>query len=1312
MKHFCLFFAGLLLAKFAIGQEYSFKHYKAENGLSYNTVFCSLQDSKGFMWFGTLDGLNRFDGKNFKIFRNIYNNSKTIGNNFISALYEDKAGNMWVGTHNGLYCYKSLTEEFTLVTPTYGKWIGSITSDSKGNLWFISGGYLCRYKMSANRLTMIMPPAIQMATLISNKEGEIWFATSLGLLASYNEERNILLTYDVFKNSPKVANKQITKICDDGNGHIIIGTRYQGVKIFDKKTFTYRDVVTDKGEPLNVYTNDILKIADNEFWFGTNSGILIYNIKTGAINNITKANNDVFSLSDNVVNTFCKDNQGGIWIGTNFGGVDYYNKANAIFERFTYADKEYPNGNVVGQISTREGGGLWVGTEDEGLYKLDTKSRIFTRYPIPYKSISAILQVGNELWIGRIEKGLDVIDVRTKTILRSYKRGTGKHDLNSNLITFLYKTRNGKIYAGTSGGLYLYDFTIKQFNRVTALPDFYTSCILEDHNGNLWIGCYISGVYYFDTHTNQGKAMPIDFSNTGRNNNTVTSILEDSYNNIWLSSESGGIGKFNPRTGKAEKFTMENGFPSNNTFKILEDKQKTLWISTSKGIIQFNPLNKKTLVFTKSNGLVSDQFNYNSGYKDNTGNLYFGGTQGMVSFNPSKISYNNISPPLYITGIQINNKDVTISVNTPLTKSIIYTDKVKLNYNQSNLSIDFASLSYPLSHMIAYQYKLEGVDKKWNRLESNRRVYFTNLAPGSYTFRIKAALQHDTPNQTEKTLEIIISPPFWKSTWAIAFYICVTVGLAYYILKNYLRKIEAANKRRFELLEIEKDKKIYESKIEFFTNIAHEIRTPLTLITAPLENIQNSDDLNEIHYNAKLMDKSTVRLLKLTNQLLDFRKSEQEGFRLNFVKVDIAQLLNDIFSRFKLTALQSQLKYTISIQKQPLMIYADAEAVDKIISNIISNAIKYSATVVHVSLANNDDYGITLEVENDGYVIPAKYKDKIFEPFYRIPDTDKKAGNGIGLALARSLTELHHGKLVLHPGNSKNTFSLTLPVHQENEFDLVESPHEPNVFDALPEGTKTRPTILVVEDNKDLMSFLVHDLASEYEVLNASNGEEAISVLQQHTVQLIVSDVMMPIMDGIALCKYLKTNIELSHIPLILLTAKSTLQSKIEGLETGADAYMEKPFSTYHLKAQVASLLFNRLQQQQFFAKTPLAGVGTMAHSKADEIFLNNLNSTILAHMADPDLDIAMLADFMNMSRANLFRKIKAVCNLSPGEMINIIRLKKAAELIQQNNNKLYEIADMVGFNSRIVFTRNFNKQFGMSPSEFVKSLKKENKIA
>ncbi|RCH55339.1 hybrid sensor histidine kinase/response regulator [Mucilaginibacter hurinus] len=1269
-----------------------------------------MQDSKGFMWFGTLDGLNRFDGYNFKVFRNIPDDYRSIGNNVVSALYEDKKGIIWVGTHNGLYSYNPVTENFILIEPTYSKWIGSITSDRKGNIWMISGGNLCRYIPSERKFTVFVPTAVQTATLIKNEQGEIWFASTSGKLCRYDDSSGRILSYDVFSKSPYVANKQITKIRDDGNGRILMGTRYQGVKIFDKKNFTYRDVLDSKGRQLNFYTNDILQISKYEHWFATNSGILIYDIKTGNVDNITKDNADIFSLSDNVVNTLCTDSHGGVWVGTNFGGINYYNKTNTIFERYTYADKGIPNGNVVGQIAINKSGNLLIGTEDEGLYVLNTRSRVFNRYPVPFKGISAVLEVDNELWIGKIEKGLDVIDKTTGRVLRSYKRGTGKYDLNSNLITCLYRTRNGNIYAGTSGGLYLYDFAIKQFSMVKALPDLYASCILEDHEGNLWVGAHFSGAYYLDTYRNKGKTVPIDFSNGGRNNNTITSICEDSRNKIWFSSESGGIGKYDPQTAVFEKHTVNQGFPNNNTFKILEDNFKTLWISTSKGIIQFDPVTKKTLVYTKSNGLVSDQFNYNSGYKDSTGKLYFGGTQGLVGFTPRKQIYNHKSPPLYITGIQINNRDVKIGDDAPLKKSTIFTSAIKLNYNQSSLSIDFASLSYPFAHMTAYKYKLVGVDTKWTNLETNRRVYFTNLAPGNYTFKVRAATQNHKLQQVERTLKITISPPFWKSNWALMFYLCTAAAIVYYFIKNYLKKIEADNKRRFELLEIEKDKKIYESKIDFFTNIAHEIRTPLTLITAPLENIQNTNDLDEIKYNARLMDKNTSRLLKLTNQLLDFRKSEIEGFRLNFVKIDISNILLEIYSRFTLSAEQNKLKYTINIQQQPLMVYADGEAIDKILSNILNNAVKYASTTVGVLLTQNTENEISIAVENDGFIIPAKYQDKIFEPFYRIPDTDKKAGNGIGLALARSLTELHNGKLFLQPGGTKNVFILTLPVHQENEFEIEESAIEQNTIGELDESDQARVTILVVEDNKDLIKFISNDLASDYAVLNASNGEEALNILQSHTVQLIVSDVMMPVMDGITLCKNLKTNIELSHIPLILLTAKSTLQSKIEGLETGADAYIEKPFSTYHLKAQIASLLFNRLRQQEFFAKTPLASVATMAHSKADEIFLDDLKNAILEHIADTNLDVTMLASIMNMSRANLFRKIKAVCDLSPAEMINIIRLKKAAELIQQSNNRLYEIADLVGFNSRTVFTRNFSKQFGMSPSEFVKTLRKTDK--
>jgi DNA-binding response OmpR family regulator len=513
-------------------------------------------------------------------------------------------------------------------------------------------------------------------------------------------------------------------------------------------------------------------------------------------------------------------------------------------------------------------------------------------------------------------------------------------------------------------------------------------------------------------------------------------------------------------------------------------------------------------------------------------------------------------------------------------------------------------------------------------------------------------------------------------------------------------------------LENEKEREIYQAKIEFFTNVAHEIRTPLTLIKGPLEKIlKETPSSNQYADDLKVIDKNTNRLLKLTNQLLDFRKAETKDYSLNFIRTNFSELIADTYVRFKPQAEKSNLSFKIDLPELPIYAYVDPEACTKILSNLFNNAIKYSDSRVLVKLLpwNESMTKFTLEVRNDGNLIPTEMKDKIFEPFVRL-ESQHQIGTGIGLAIAKSLAELHNGTLHLAPSeHGMNIFVLHLPIHQANEFDLFDDLEKLNAYPVedklqLDEVISDKPIVLVVEDNKELVDFLTKELSTHYTILKAYNGNQAIQILAKQSVSIIISDIMMPEMNGIELCNHVKGTVEYSHIPIILLTAKTGLQAKIEGLESGADAYIEKPFSPDHLRVQINNLLSNRAKLREYFANSPLAHLKTMACSNADESFLEKLNDIINKNLENTALDVEQLADFMNMSRPTLYRKINAISNLTPNELINIARLKKAAELLTMGEYKIYEVAHMVGYTSQTNFGRNFLKQFGMTPTEFINS--------
>lgn len=1053
-KYYFLYCFLLLVASNRLyAQPHYFRHYQVEAGLSNNAVICTLQDYKGFLWIGTKDGLNRFDGYNFKVFRYNADDSGSIGSNFIHCLLQDSTGIIWVGTEEGLFQYHEKTETFSPVKGTPASEIREIKMDKQHNLWFIADLILYKYDLKTALLKMYSPTEYFQATSISiTREGNIWIATPSGLIEKYDDIHDKFIAFNVFDHSPVAASQWIEKLYAIDKGRIFIGTSNQGVKLFDSKTGKYTDILTYNDDKTAIFAREFLPVSDHEYWIGTESGIFIYNIETGAFQNLKKQYNDPYSLSDNAVYTFCKDKEGGIWTGTYFGGLNYYPKQYTTFEKiFPKTGENSISGNAVREICPDQYGNLWIGTEDGGLNRFDKETNHFTSFKpkgtpssISNVNIHGLLVTGDTLWIGTFEHGLDLMNIKTGKVIKHYTAGPKMHNLKSNFIYCMYQLRGGNIILGTASGLYQYDKTNDNFISLYDLPKLFFTTILEDKEGKIWAGTYRNGLYYIDPSTKK----VIHFKNNPNDKHSLTHnrinyLLEDHNGDTWIATE-GGLCKLSPDKKKFKRFTIENGLPGNVIYAMLEDNRNNLWISTSKGLACFSLLTEQIKTFSTSNGLLSDQFNYNSAYKSPDGTMYFGSVKGMIRFNPDSFIKVYFHPPVYITGFQVFNEDPDIGKKgSPLNKSIILSDTLILKNKQSTFNIDFAALSYTSPRMTKYTYKLEGLDNAWTNLATNRKVFFTKLPPGHYTFRVKAANSSGVWNKDETRLHIHILPPFWKS-WPAYLLYCIVIGISIFlIIRGYHRKLKAKQVRRLELFEHEKEKEIYQAKIEFFTNVAHEIRTPLTLIKGPMEKvIRKADQVPEIRNNLKIMERNTERLLALTGQLLDFRRTETNGFSLNFVKADIVILLQDILLQFKPAAEQKSIHLKSHIHLSHFNAYVDKEALKKIVSNLIDNAIKYAHSEVHICLSSPHESNkyFSIEIKNDGFLIPYDMKEKIFEIFFRLKNTEKQGGTGIGLPLSRSLTELHKGILELIPSeNNMNVFKLTLPIRHQIEFDPVMS---------------------------------------------------------------------------------------------------------------------------------------------------------------------------------------------------------------------------------------------------------------------------------
>ncbi|WP_461532170.1 hybrid sensor histidine kinase/response regulator transcription factor [Sinomicrobium sp.] len=1314
MKWYCLFLAFFMASMGLTAQNRTFKKLQVEDGLSHNSVICMLQDSQGFMWFGTKDGLNRYDGYSFKWFQRESGNPKGIGSNYIRCLEEYKHY-IWVGTDTGLYRYDEKSESFDLVKSTTNKPVLDIKGDTSGNLWYIAAGNL--YRIGVGEGGSILKEEIfnqfHSEFISCNDKGEVYVASSDAIYKYVPDNSSFSKVEFARDIDEKLVITAITTVSRDT---LFIGTKNHGALLYNQLEGRLIKLLDDGENPL--FVRDFVMKGQNELWIATESGIFVYHLDKNTYEHLEKSYNDPYSLSDNAVYTLVKDREKGMWAGTYFGGVNYYPEQYTPIQRyFPQVAQNSISGNAVREIKRDQYGNLWIGTEDAGLNKFDPKTGKFVNYSsvgekgrFSHYNIHGLLPVGDQLWVGTFEHGLDVMDIRTEKVVRHYGTGDGGGDLKSDFIFFIYQTSQKEIYVLTSSGIYRYIPKRDTFEIVHGFPETYHfTCMIEDQYGTLWAGTYWDGLYYFNPNTGKKGVFRYDRSDSlSISSNVINGLFVDSSQRLWVTTEH-GLNLFQQDSATFKRYTRTDGLPSNVTYSMLEDDQKNLWVSSSNGLVRFTPDSGQMQVYTRSNGLLSDQFNYSSAFKGADGEMYFGSVKGLIRFNPNRFVQNDYRSPVFVTAIRINNQEVEVGEeDSPLTKSLLFSDEITLSNTQSTFSLEFVSLSYTAPEMTEYWYKLEGLNEAWISLGKDHRVSFSELPPGDYRLRVKALNSYGVWSEENNLLIIRVLPSFFGSKIAYVLYAVLLVLLVWLLLRYYHRYTKARNNRKIKQLESEKEKEIYQAKIEFFTNVAHEIRTPLTLIKSPLEKLLNRSYRSpEIPHNLEIMQKNTSRLINLVNELLDFRKTEMEHVKLNFTKVNINELVEETYVRFSPLIRERQLHFDLVFETGSIYAYVDEEAVKKILSNLFINAVKYSDREVGVTLRREKE-DFLIRFENDGHLISPEHRKRIFEPFFRLPETVKEHGSGIGLSLAYSLTELHHGTLFMDEKEKMtNVFVLRLPLHQDMEPDFVKEEVDA-VIKSDDESVsfigeeRKNARIVIAEDNRELSDFLYSELSEEYNVQMAENGERAWEMISEKEVHLVVSDVMMPVLDGIALCQRIKNDVKTSHIPVILLTAKSALNAKIEGLESGADAYIPKPFSMGHLKVQISNLIENRKHILGHYSSSPLAHMKSMVVSDNDKTFFGKLDKVIDDNLADPDLSVDILAEYMHMSRSTLYRKIKDISKLSPNELINMSRLKKAIQLLENSDLRMYQIAERVGYKSQTSFGRNFQKHFGMTPTEFM----------
>ena len=1314
----------LLLFHIIVGfskPSFQFRHFNINNGLSQNTVSCIYQDKQGFMWFGTKDGLNRFDGESFKIFR--LSTENELKDNVFRSIVQDNNDKIWLGTDDGVYIYNPLAESFDFFNSKTDKndsitgLISHIIIDTDGDVWIsVEEKGVFMYDIETQQLDFYAVETtkgdLKGIRLCEDRGNGVWvFPYSKPIFQIDKKRRKIKEFILKPDNSELYHTGEVSTVIAEGN-NLLIGTSQKGLLRIDVLNKTLKNILSSDTNGNPIFIRDILKINDN-LWIASESGIYFYNLYTGDLENLKYNPSLSTSLSDNAIYSLYKDREAGVWIGSFFGGVDYLSNKGAYFQSYyPVVNEKSLSGLRVREFCMADEGNIWIGTEDNGLNLFNPESSTFVDVDDPlkrlYPNIHALYQDDDYLWIGTFSKGLYRYNLKDKT-LKSYKKTEQENSLIENSIFSIYKDSHDILWIGTISGLNTYNYEKDDFNRVNHLDGVFIQDIMEDSDGNIWIATFLKGLYCFDptkeswknyTHiSSDPNSLPI---------NKVTSIFEDSKRRIWITTDGGGFCEFNKQEESFTSIDCSHGLINNVVYQILEDEESNLWLSTNSGLIRYSPEKGVLRNYSINDGLKTNQFNYKSGLKTSDGTLYFGSIDGFIRFNPSTFKESSFDPPIVFTQLLINNLPAKIrDKNSPLNKSIQYIDKLELNHNQNSLSIKYAVLSFSENRNSEILYKLEGFDKEWIFVDNSRTISYSNLPSGKYTLLLTLP-----DNDNYKKVSIIINPPFWFTWWAYIIYFLFFVGAFVFISEYIHKRAEKNQRRKMRIFEQESERKLYESKIDFFTNVAHEIRTPLSLIKAPLDEVlRNKSVSNDIKDDLEIMSKNTDRLLGLTRQLLDFQKTESELYALDMKEYDIPKLVKEIVYLFTPLSKIKDIALEFKNTDAAIIAKVDREAFTKIISNLISNALKYGekyASCQVCYLESNNEPFVEFSIKNDGPIIPENYQESIFKPFIQINKNKDEAfsGTGIGLALSKSLSTLMSGKINYKVVDGLNVFSVFFTAVKDSvngiERDGIIIDEE--IVDDLKNNQKKanqNPSVLIVEDDKDMNDFLKRYLSKEYRILQAADGEEAFKIIKKENLNMIVSDVMMPKIDGYELTEKVKSNIETSHIPVILLTAKTNSKAKIEGYEKGADMYIDKPFSIEVLQAQIANLLQNRKTLRESFMKQPFIGALTVAATNSDKEFIKKLNDIVQENLTDSTFNVEDIAEQFNMSKASFYRKIKGVLDLTPNEYIRIERLKKGALLLKQEDYKVNEICYMVGFNSPSYFAKCFQQQFGILPKEF-----------
>ena len=1278
-----------------------YRNITMNDGLAANAVRNIVQDRNGFIWFGTDNGLCRYDGVKVQHYRI----NELGGNQYISSLLVTDDG-LYVGTEKGVFLLSFERQSFEKQNLDIHSAVTSMTLDKEGVLWISTlgqGVWQMIQKTGKVNHYDFKETSGSVAQVLIDNSNQVWTVTNWGTPVVHRLNR----LHNRFEavNLDFTDNYNSLRMLQTKDGRLWLGTWESGLLQLHSDGRVER-VLNPKLTNVGNHIHTLFERDDHCICIGCDDGVICLNPNTHEWHRLIEQQ----SLADRFVYAITSDMEGGLWIGTFYGGVNYISPVGKRFEAFSMENGLH--GNVIARFCEDRKGRMWVASDDGGLMCYSPKAQHFTNYPhqelLSRQNVHALCVDGDELWIGTYTNGVIVLNVETGD-LRHYMQAQAPHSLDNSSSYAICCDSRGDIWVATMEGLNRFDRTRHDFERIGKV-DALTIDIDEDRDGNLWLSTQGGGLWKYQTRNGQFKTYTHHEGNDlSLPDDQVNCSLVDESGRLWVGTL-GGLCLYDSENDHFKLVSLD--VPNHNIMGIVED-QGVLWLSTEKGIVKYEP--KQIQRFTLHDGLVSEQFQPNSCIKASDGRIYFGSTTGFNSFYPYQIKTNSVTPPVYITSVEIMNREERTAEGQPL--DLALTKEIVLDYDDARmLTLSFASLSYCSPEKNQYAYILEGFDRDWNNVGNQNRATYTNIPAGTYIFRVKATNNDGVWSSDEATLTIIVHPPLWWSWYAKLFYLFLIVAAIWYYVRFRLKRAEYRHQREMQRLNEQKEKEVREARLNFFTMIAHEIRTPVSLIIGPLEKIMKRDNPSE---DMRVIDRNAHRLLELVNQLLDFRKVEQHSLVMHFAPQNIRQLMMSVSERFTPTFEQGNKSFTVDYPDEHFTAIIDKEAVTKVISNLLTNANKYTNNEVRLSCqVDPDGEHFRIVVSDNGIGIREEDRSRLFEPFFQAQDN--KPGTGIGLNIVKNIVDLHHGTISVSSEVGKgSTFTIVLPVAQEQSeqftADSLRSKDE-NAADSkqisVKSSANSKPqmvskqnasTMLIVDDSEDMVSFLGNHFKEKYEVLTAGDGIEALDILRNHEVSIIISDWMMPRMDGAELCRRVRLDPMTSHIPFVMLTAKTDNDSKVEGMDVGADTYIEKPFSIQYLEACIRNMLEMRRRLIEKFSTQPLEPVTEIASNPTDNEFLLEMKKVIEENFSNSELNVNYLAEKLNISRSGLFAKIKTLADVTPNEMIQIVRLKRAAELLLEKKYTISEIGYMVGFSNPSYFSKCFQKQFGVRPMDYIK---------